>query len=133
MRNEKDMLNAFMPPSEKNFEARLFIDEAIKNKAEYTLEAVARALSGPCAISVSNAKEGSPYKNTEHIKGDDGEWVSVTNQYSMVAKMNEFVFYGNKKTELWLRIIDFWAGREAQWPCGGASFPNEDLSNMAEF
>jgi hypothetical protein len=57
MRSEKQMLDSFMPLHEKEWEARLFIDEAIKNKTEYTLEAIARALSGKSNIKFVYAEK----------------------------------------------------------------------------
>ena len=81
MRNEKEMLNSFMPLHEKEWEARLFIDEAIKNKAEYLLEATARALCGVHKIRISYAEENKPFSHSEHIEGDDGKWVVKTKEF----------------------------------------------------
>lgn len=128
MRNEKEMLNSFMPIEEKEWEARLFIDEAIKNKTEYNLEAIARSLSGAYNIEFDYAEKDKPFEYTEHIQGDSKKFITNTNKYRVKAKMREFVFYGNKKVDIWLRIIDFWAGKVTIFPCGGACFPNETLT-----
>lgn len=132
MRNEKTMLNTFMPINEKEWEARLFIDEAIKNKAEYTLEAVARALSGKSKIKFAYAEKEKPFEHRDHISGDEGKWITKTEKFAIEAKMDEFVFYGNTEMQLWLKIIDFWAGKVTVFPCGGASFPNEKLTCVHE-
>lgn len=132
MRSENKILNTFMPISEKEWEARLFIDEAIKNKVEYTLEALARALSGKSKIKFTYAEKAKPFENTENIQGDDGKWVTKTQKFAIEIKMDEFVFYGNTETQLWLKIIDFWAGKVTVWPCGGAGFPNEKYTCVHE-
>lgn len=75
MRNEIDLLNSFEPIHEKEYEARLFIDKAIKNSTEFHLEAIARALSGNYELKTSKAN-GKPFEKTEHINSDDGQyWV----------------------------------------------------------
>lgn len=124
MRNEKNMLDAFMPLHEKEWESRLFIDEAIKNKTEYHLETIARALSGKHTIKFSHADKNKPFKHVKHIESDSKGYVTKTKNYKIEARMNGFVFYGNNKIEVWLKVIDFWAGRKKIWPCGGASEPN---------
>ena len=48
-------------------------------------------------------------------------------EFGIEARMMEFIFYGNTKIEVWLNIIDFWAGKVTMFPCGGARFPNEDI------
>lgn len=132
MRNEKEMLDSFIPLHEKEWEARLFIDEAIKNKTDYTLETIARALSGKSNIKFAYAKKDKPFEHTEHIEGDDKKWITKTSKYGIQAKMRPFVFYGNTKTDLWLKIIDFWAGKTTVFSCGGASFPNQKFTCVHE-
>ena len=130
MRNEKEMLNSFMPLHEKEWEARLFIDSAIKNKSEYTLEAIARALSGKKKLSLRYCEDKKPFEFTEHLQGD-GEgnvWIKQTRQYRIQMKMEEYCFFGNNMIEIWLKIIDFWAGKVSIFPCGGAGFPNEKVT-----
>lgn len=124
MRKQNQMLSAFMPRHEKEWEARLFIDEAIKSKVEYHLEAIAKALSGKDEIKLDYTTEDKPFIHTDHIEGDDGKWTTKSKKYRIEARMREFVFHGNKEIEIWLKVIDFWAGREVCFPCGGASFPN---------
>lgn len=132
MRNEKKLLDSFMPLHEKEWESRVFIDEAIKSKSEYTLEAVARALSGLYNIELSYAEKDSPFKYTEHIESDSGQWLTKTKNYGIRAKMREYYFYGNIKIDIWLKVIDFWAGKVSIFPCGGASFPNEKFTCVHE-
>lgn len=122
-----NMLNSFMPKHEKEWEARLFIDEAIKNKAEYTLEAVARALSGKHRIEVAYGTKEKPFERKYHIKGDDDKWIEQTKKYLFEAKMREFVVHANTLTGIWLAIIKFWTEDKTIWPCGGAAFPNEQV------
>lgn len=130
MRNQNQMLDSFMPLHEKEWEARLFIDEAIKSKTEYTLEAIARALSGTNNINFSYSEKDKPFEHMEHIKGDDEKWITKTNKFKIEARMREFIFRGNTKTDIWLKIIDFWAGNVTVFPCGGASFPNEKFTTV---
>lgn len=132
MRNEKEMLDSFIPLHEKEWEARVFIDEAIKNKTDYTLETIARALSGKSNIKFAYAKKDKPFEHTQHIEGDDKKWITKTNKYGIQARMREFIFYGNTKTDLWLKIIDFWTGNITVFPCGGASFPNQKFTCVHE-
>lgn len=122
MRKQIQLINDFVPLHEKEWEAMLLIDEAIKSKVEYALETLARTLSGANVISLSFAQEPLPFERIEHIETDKKEWVEKTTEHLIEAKMREFVFYGNNRTEIWLRIIDFWAGKQAIWPCGGANF-----------
>lgn len=132
MRNQKEMSDSFIPLQEKEWEARVFIDEAIKNKTDYTLETIARALSGKCNINFTYAEKDKPFEYTEHIEGDDKKWITKTSKYGIQARMRQFIFYGNTKTDLWLKIIDFWAGKTTVFPCGGASFPNEKFTCVYE-
>ena len=130
MRKQIQLLNDFVPLHEKEWEAMLLIDEAIKSKAEYALESIARMLSGANEVSLSFAQEMLPFERTEHIETDKKEWVQKTTEHLIEAKMREFVFYGNSRTEIWLQIIDFWAGKQTMWPCGGANFnTNKPIKN----
>lgn len=121
MRNENMLLNEFVPMHEKEWDARLFIDDAIKTKAEYKLESIARALTGSRLIEFDYANSEQFLENTEHIEGNNGVWIEKTTKYKLRARMKEYHFYGNNKIELWLKIIDFWAGKTSIFPCGGAS------------
>ena len=123
MRNEMKMLNSFMPLREKEWEARLFIDEAIKNKAEYTLEAVARALAG-VKIEIFYGTQEKPFEYKRHIRGDDDRWIEKTEKYLYQATMRGFVFHANTKIGIWLQVIEFWTEKKVIWPCGGAFLPN---------
>lgn len=122
MRNTKQMLNSFMPKHEKEWEAKLIIDEAIKSNAEYKLEAIARALSGKNEVKFSYTNKDKPFEQTEHICGNDEKWIEKTSKYLIEARMREFVFYGNSEIDIWLKVIDFWAGKVTIFPCGGANF-----------
>lgn len=123
MRNQSNLLNSFLPEHEKEWDARLFIDDAIKTKVEYDLESIARALSGNAKIRLEyKPTHDSFFEHTEHIEADDKSWIKVTKKYKIEARMMEYVFYGNTKTDIWLRVIDFWAGKKTIFPCGGAGF-----------
>lgn len=124
MRKTNEMLNTFMPQPEKDWEAKLFIDQAIKAQAEYALECVARALSGAYDIQLEYKTQDEPFEDTEHIKGDDGSWIQKTGKYKLRAKMREFTFYGNKPIDLWVKIIHFWTVNQTIMPCGGAQYKN---------
>lgn len=132
MRKLNDLGNCFIPKHEKEWEARLFIDSAIKGSVEYQLEAIARALSGRHEIRFTPADESNPFINKEDIQGDDGKWVSKTSEYQIEARMDSFIFYGKNKIQIWTKIIDFWAGKESIFPCGSASFPNEDFNVVSK-
>ena len=125
MRKLNDLGNSFIPKHEKEWEARLFIDSAIKGSVEYQLEAIARALSGRHEIRINTTVDSHLFLNKEDIQGDDGKWISKTSKYPIEARMDAFVFYGKNETQIWVKIIDFWAGNESIYPCGAASFPNE--------
>lgn len=112
-----------MPEHEKEYEARLMIDEAIKEKTEYHLEAIARMLSGKNKIRWHYAKE-EPIEHVESFEDVNGNWFQVKHKHAIEARMREFVFYGNSRTEIFLKIIDFWAGKKTIFPCGGSSISN---------
>lgn len=129
MRNQQNMINTFMPMHEKEWESRLFIDEAIKGKAEYHLEAIARALAGKNEIRFDVASKEKPHIVPNQIKTDSGRYVTVTNKYLYsVSVMNAFHVYANSMTEVWIEIIKGYAGASPMvFPCGGAFFPNREF------
>lgn len=126
MRNEKQLLDSFTPEHEKEWDARLFIDSAVKNKVEFTLEVLARALSGKYEIKW-NYSQGKDFSQVEHIETDNKKWVTVTKHFKIEARMSSYIFYGNSKTDIYLKIIDFWAGKQGIFPCGAASLPNREF------
>lgn len=126
MRNEIDLLNSFEPIHEKEYEARLFIDKAIKNSTEFHLEAIARALSGNYELKTSKAN-GKPFEKTEHINSDDGDWVKKTEKFEWEIRFGSYVLFGKNKIDLWLKVIEFWGAKESIFPCGGAYFPNNKV------
>ena len=131
MRNQIDLINNFMPIYEKEWESQLFIDKAIKDKAEYHLESIARALSGIYQLEISRS-ENKPFKVTEHIRSDDGEFIEKTERYEWAVKFDAYTLYGKNKLQIWLKIIDFWAGNCMIKPCGGASLPNKNIERKKE-
>jgi hypothetical protein len=124
MRDQNGLLNSFVPQYEKDWDARLYIDEAIKSQAEYHLQTIARALSGKHDIRLNYADKDKPIDRTQHIEGDDGTWIKKTTKHLIEARMDSFVFYGNDITQIWIQVIDFWIGKKMIWPCGGAAYPN---------
>lgn len=119
MRNQQEMINSFMPTHEKEWEARLLVDKAIKGQSEYQLEAIARALSGKNEIKFEY--EAPLNKPTFHVCGDDGTWIKETKQFKISAKMGSYCFYANTKAGIWLEIIKFWIEKESVFPCGAVT------------
>lgn len=124
MRENNKLLQSFMPKHEKEWDARLFIDTAIKGNVEYQTQVLARALSGRYDIKIVHAKD-ERFTQTRHVLSDEGDYFKVTESFKLQAKVSSYVFYGNNMTELWLKIIGFWAVQEGVFPCGGAAFPSE--------
>lgn len=121
MRDQSNLINAFIPLHEKKWEASLFSDKAIKSSVEYHLETLARALSGRTQLIIRMAEKDRPFEQVNHIQSDDGNWIVKTEKYKWMCKIDEFRVYGINKIQLWLNVIDFWAGRTIKFPCGGAS------------
>lgn len=128
MRNEQKMINSFMPIHEKEYEARLFIDEAIKGKVEYQLQAMARALSGNNKIRLRYSNNEEQVESIEQVKGDCGTYVRVSKKWAIEARLREFAFYGNNEIQIWLEIINFWAGKTTIFPCGGSFINTETIT-----
>jgi hypothetical protein len=124
MRKQNNLLDSFLPKHEKEWESRLFIDEAIKNSVEFHLETIARALCGKYEIKLKKAHE-RPFERTEHIEGDCKSWIRKTERFEWEASFDCWVIYGKNKTQMWLNIIDFWAGKQTVFPSGATGYRNE--------
>jgi len=122
MRDLKTAFDAIANTNEKLWDSRLFIDKALKNETEHTLGIIAKALAGRYKI-VFNSQD-APYEKTEDICGDNSAWVKVTTKHKLMVNMRDedsgYVFYGNNKIEIFVQIINFWAGRCSIFPCAGA-------------
>lgn len=116
------LFTSFIPSLEKEWEAKLFIDEAIKNNVEFHLEAIARALCGSYSIKFEYAERDNYFERTETIKDDNGNYFGRTEKFKIKAYMKEFIFYADNRISIWLQIINFWAGECTIFPCGGANF-----------
>lgn len=127
MRSTTDLLNSFLPKHEKEWDARLFVDQAIKESTERQLEILARALSGICEIRIKVHQE--PQEQVTYADTDCNTFPKKTIKYTHEAYVDTYVFFGNNKTQLYLQIIDFWAGKVSIFPCAGASFPNSEISS----
>ena len=116
MRKLTDLLDTFMPLAEKEWSARLFTDEAVKGYTQVHLEVIARALCGKYDISLLKATN-QPFECTEHIQGDCGKWIEKTEKFEWEASFGKWKVYGKNKTQIWLKIIDFFAGKQSLFPC----------------
>jgi hypothetical protein len=126
MREQKILLDSFVPKHESEWDAKLFIDSSIKQNVEFTLEVLARALSGVNEVRFEfhqEAKSHFIYQET-----DEGTFPKKTIQYTVEARVDSYCFFGNNKTQVLCQIIDFWAGKQGVFPCGGAHFPNSEVS-----
>lgn len=119
MRNPIDLLNSLSSNTEKKWDARLFIDSAVKQSVGFHLGVIANALCGPYKIRFEKATKVL-FENTEYHRTDGGEYVKVTTEYQYMATFDKWVFYGNNKISVLTKIIDFWAGKETVFPCGAA-------------
>lgn len=127
MRNLKTTYDALVPKHEKEWDAKLLIDSALKNDVEHKLQIMAHALSGKYKISFEKSPHKDKlHKNEVHTSGDCGSFVKTTTKHKLLAKLQSedsgYVFYGNNNTQIYLQIIDFWAGKCSVFPCGGAQF-----------
>jgi hypothetical protein len=122
MRDTKNVLESLMPMHEKEWDARLFIDSAIKGNADRQLQIIARALSGRHPIRFERTPDEG-YVSTKHQKDEHGNYFKVVENFKILAKMDKYIFYGNSNAEIWLKIIGFWLVKETVFPCGGAAFP----------
>lgn len=126
MREQKKLLDSFLPKNESEWEARLFIDSSIKQNVEFTLEVLAKALSGVNEIRFKTYQE--PLTHIIYQETDENTFPKKTIHYTMQARIDTHVFFGNNKIQLLCQIIDFWAGKQSIFPCGGAYFPNSEIS-----
>lgn len=126
MRDQSNLINEFIPLHEKKWEASLFSDKAIKSSVEYHLEILARTLSGRTELIIRMAEKDHPFEQINHIQSDNGDWIVKTEKYKWMCNIGEFRVYGINKIQLWLNVIDFWAGRTTKFPCGGASMRVKD-------
>ncbi|AQX86110.1 hypothetical protein I6H88_06655 [Elizabethkingia bruuniana] len=123
MRNLKTVANNFIPKHEKEWDARLFVDEAIKSQSEDWLEIICRALSGSNEIKISKSTDRR-FEKTRWIKADDGNYFNVTETFQYRCTMDRFVFHGNSHSEIYLEIIKFWISGSI-FPCAGAFKSNK--------
>lgn len=126
MREQNKLLNAFLPKHESEWDARLFIDSAIKQSAEFTLDTIAKALSGVNEIRWKTYQE--PQSHVIYQETDEDTFPKKTIKYTIEARIDTYVFFGFNKIEVLCQIINFWAGKQSVFPCGGAYFPNSEIS-----
>lgn len=125
MRSTLDMAYSFMPQNEKEYEAVLFVDEAIREKVEYHLAALARALCGPKNMNIEYAgpSDTDRFEHTEHKQDNLGGWHELTSRYKyriLFGHNREYTVYGTNLTQAYLRLIDWFAGDCMCFPCMGA-------------
>jgi len=130
MRIQKRLLDSFLPKHEGEWDARLFIDSAIKQNVEFTLEILTKALSGVNEIKFTFHQE--PQEHFIYQETDEKTFPKYTFKYLCEAKVDSYCFFGKNKIQLLTQIIDFWAGKESVYPCGGAYFPNSEISTRFE-
>lgn len=130
MREQKRLLDSFLPKHESEWDARLFIDSSIKQNVEFHLEILAKALSGINEIKYTFHQE--PHSHIIYQETDKGTFPEYTLKYLCEAKVSSYCFFGKNKIQLLTQIIDFWAGKESVFPCGGAYFPNSKFSTKFE-
>ena len=126
MREQNKLLDSFLPKHEKEWDARLFIDSSIKQNVEFTLGVLAQALSGVNEIRWQHYQDVQ--SQVIYQETDEKTFPKKTIHYNLEARVDTYVFVGNNKIEVLCKIIDFWAGKQSLFPCGGAYFPNSEIS-----
>ena len=131
MRTQVELLSQILSPEEKEWEARLFVDEAIKSSVEFELQKIAKALSGGCYFLIEESDVG--FEDMCYIKGDDKNYHKVTERrkfcISMKTSDSGWIFYADNRIGLWLKVIDFWAGKQTIFPCASTSWQKVVKSN----
>jgi hypothetical protein len=123
MRDKMQMFDDFIPENEKDYDGRLFVDNAVKQNAAHQLETIARALSGKYPIEIQPCKD-EPFENRYYVKADDGTWPTQTVKYKFRGKMGSFHFYAQTRAGIYLAVIKFWIEDVVMFPCGAASIQN---------
>ena len=86
MREQKRLLDSFLPKNESEWDAKLFIDSSIKQNVEFTLEVLAKALSG-----VNEVRFKFHQESQSHIiyqETDENTFPKKTITYTIEAKVD---------------------------------------------
>ena len=120
MRELISMYNNLVDNGTKQYEAKKFVDSAIKGAVEQQLETLARALSGSYKIHLEKSSINKPFEITNHIKTDEGKYVKKTLTYKYRARIDCYCVHAQTRIGIWLAVIGFWTEDQTLYPCGWA-------------
>lgn len=121
MRDLKKIYDNSVSESEKEWDAVMFVDKAIKTSVEIELEILARVLCGREKFEIIEATKEEDLFVRTHAQVDGlGGVATIVTKHKMLCKMRFVKFWGDNKAQIYTQIIDFYmSGRN---PCSSAIF-----------